>query len=92
MKFLARSTSGSKPMTRRRFCLLQIALWIFSAVLFAALILMYGFWSAPIIFKLTLNVIMIITLPSPKDLFLSYQDYLTWFEDAMIEPLNAKRD
>ena len=42
----------------------------------------YFFWAAPLFLKIILNVVMIFTFPTPQDLFMSYQDYLDWWEES----------
>lgn len=63
-------------LSRRRFLLVKCGLWIYALALLAALVIIYFLWTAPLIWRILINVLMIFTTPYPKDLLMNYDEYL----------------
>ena len=69
------------PFNRRQFTLFQCGIWIYTIVLFAALIAIYSFLKVHFAYKILIYILMMFTLPYPKDLFMTYEKYLEWYKN-----------
>jgi hypothetical protein len=63
-------------LSRRQFILVKCGLWAYGLTLLAVLIAVYFLWAAPLIWRMLINLLMFFTTPYPKDLLITYDEYL----------------
>ncbi len=59
-------------LSRRQFTLVKCGLRIYAATLLATLVAVDLIWSVPLIWRVLVNILMIITTPYPSDLLMTY--------------------